>query len=145
MATMVSTDVSELTGEVRVAIMRLARRLRAERHSDQLTLGQWAALGTLQLHGAMTVGDLAGHERVRPPSMTRIVNSLVKSGHVIRQAHPDDGRQTVIQLTEHAHAELAADRDRRNEWLANRLRDLTVTERKALERAIPLLHRLASE
>src|SRR4249920_160216 len=73
------TERSEpgLAGALRISTMRLARRLRFERDPENdLTLSQLAVLGTLNRHGAMTIGDLAAHEKVRPPSMTRVVSCL---------------------------------------------------------------------
>jgi DNA-binding MarR family transcriptional regulator len=124
--------------------MRLARRLRVERGSDDLTLSQMAVLGTLDRHGASTVGELANIERVKPPSMTRIVNSLAEAGMVGRRPHETDGRQVVVDLTDEARAVLAEDRRRRDAWLALRLSELTADERELLGRAAPLLDRLAS-
>ncbi len=135
---------ADLTGALRLASMRLARRLRLERGSDDFTLSQMAVLGTLDRHGASTVGELAHIERVKPPSMTRIVNSLVESTMVTRRPHETDGRQVVVELTGAARAVLAEDRRRRNAWLAQRLAELTDDERELLGRAVPLLDRLAS-
>ena len=84
------------------------------------------------------------HERIQPPSMTRIVNSLVEGGFVGRRAHETDGRQVVVVLSERGRTTLLADRDRRDAWMAQRLCDLTPGERDTLRRAAPLLERLAS-
>ena len=101
--------------------MRLARRLRLERSSDDLSLNQLAALGTLNRCGELTVGELAGIEKVKPPSMTRTVNSLDEAGLVTRRPHPTDGRQVVVDLTPAARQVLEEDRRRRDAWLAQRL------------------------
>jgi len=124
--------------------MRLARRLRLERGSDDLTLSQLAVLGTLERHGESTVGELAHLERVKPPSMTRIVNSLVDAELVVRRPHQTDGRQVIVDLTDGARALLTEDRRRRNAWLALRLAELTDDDRDLLRRVAPLLDRLAS-
>lgn len=142
-ATLTDAD-TDLTGSLRLASMRLARRLRVERGSDDFTLSQLAVLGTLDRHGPSTIGELANIERVKPPSMTRIVNSLVESAMVTRRPHETDGRQVVVDLTDAARALLAEDRRRRNAWLARRLAELTDDERELLGRAAPLLDRLAS-
>ncbi|MEO8329684.1 MAG: MarR family transcriptional regulator, partial [Candidatus Nanopelagicales bacterium] len=62
-----------LASELRIAVMRLSRRLRAERVDLDLTITQLAALASLDRHGPMTPGMLASIERIRPPSMTRIL------------------------------------------------------------------------
>jgi DNA-binding MarR family transcriptional regulator len=134
-----------LASELRLSVMRLRRRLSNERHPDNpLSMGAMAVLGSLFRNGDTTIGELAAHERIQPPSMTRIVNSLVEGGFVGRRAHETDGRQVVVVLSERGRTTLLADRDRRDAWMAQRLRDLTPGERDTLRRAAPLLERLAS-
>ena len=88
-----------LASTLRIGVMRLARRLRVERSGDDLTLNQLAVLGTLRRYGALSVGELAGHENVKPPSMTRTVACLEEIGLVTRRPHATDGRQVVVDLT----------------------------------------------
>jgi len=124
--------------------MRLARRLRLERSDDAMSLNQLAVMGTLERHGRLTVGQLAAHEKVRPPSMTRTVACLQESGHVQRSPHETDGRQVVVELTEVGRARVLADRRRRDAWMAQRLKELTKAERDVLRAAAPILDRLAA-
>jgi DNA-binding MarR family transcriptional regulator len=141
---MARTDAG-LASELRLSVMRLRRRLSNERHPDNvLSMGAMAVLGCLSRNGDVTVGELAAHERIQPPSMTRIVNALEEGGYVVRRAHESDGRQVVVSLTEQGRTTLRADRARRDAWLACRLRDLTADERETLHRAAPLLERLAN-
>lgn len=133
----------ELASLLRLSVMRLARRLRAERQDLSLTLTQLATLATLERHGALTPRALAEHEKVQPPSMTRILAALEERGLVRRAPHPTDGRQQVVSITEESLAMLAEDRRRRDAWLAQRLGELTADERAALRAAAPLLERLA--
>ena len=135
---------TDLAGELRLGTMRLARRLRVECASDDLTLSQLAVLGSLEIHGESTVGELANLERVKPPSMTRIVNSLVEAGLVVRRPHDIDGRQVIVDLTDGARALLIENRRRRTAWLALRIAELTDDDRELLRRVAPLLDRLAS-
>jgi len=123
--------------------MRLARRLRAERGDHGLTLTQLACLATLHRHGAMTPSDLAAHEKVQPPSMTRTVNGLAERGLVQRTPDPNDGRQVVVSLTDAGADLLATDRAQREQWLAQRLTDLSADERETLASAAVILDRLA--
>ena len=61
---------------MRVSVMRLSRRLRTERADHGLSLTQIATLATLDRHGSLTPRELADHEQVQPPSMTRILAGL---------------------------------------------------------------------
>jgi len=122
--------------------MRLARRLRAERADHGLTLSQLSVLTGLQRHGSMTPGELAAHERVRPPSMTRTVAALVDLGLIERAPHPDDGRQVLLTLNEQGQVLLAADRAQREAWLARQLKELSVGDRRTLADAAVIMDRL---
>ena len=124
--------------------MRLARRLRNERSDSALTLTQLAALATLERHGAMTPGELAAHERVQPPSMTRVLAVLEDGGLVARAPHPTDGRQAVLSVADRGRELLRADRRRREEWLARRLGELPPADVAALRAAVDVLDRLGA-
>lgn len=138
-----TTTPAALASELRVPVMRLARRLRLERSSEDYTLNQLSAMAVLDREGDLTVGELAAIERVTPPSMTRTVNSLVDAGLAVRRPHDTDGRQVVVGLTDLARTVLAEDRRRRDQWLAQRLADLDPTDRELLARVAPLLDALA--
>jgi DNA-binding MarR family transcriptional regulator len=136
------TDTA-LASALRLSVMRLARRMRAERADTSLTLTQLAALATVERHGPLTPGELAAAERVQPPSMTRVVTSLQDAGLLQRAPHPTDGRQALLSVTADGAALLREDRRRREAWLARRLADLDPDERALLRAAVPLLDRLA--
>jgi DNA-binding MarR family transcriptional regulator len=138
-----SRSQAELASVLRVAVMRLARRLRSEREDDSLTLNQLSAIGTLAGHGRMTLGDLAAAEKVQPPSMTRIVTNLEERGLVLREPDAGDRRLVLVRLTDAGAELLAANRRRRDAWLNKQLRGLTPDEREALRRAVPVLEKLA--
>ena len=142
----VRTDAG-LAAELRTSVMRLRRRLAYQQHPDnELSLNQMAVLGCLfRTGGAMTVGELASAERVQPPSMTRTVNCLEQSGDVVRRPHETDGRQVVVQLSDQGRARVLADRDRRDAWLNQRLRELTPDQRATLRKAAPILEELAQK
>ena len=141
---MTSTRIGPaLSSELRIAVMRLARRLRQERATDTYTVSQLSALATLDRDGPLTLGALASAEKVQPPSMTRIVASLEQTGLVRRTPHPTDGRQILLRATPEGSKLLAADRKRRDAWLACRLAELTEAERATLHEAAEILGRVA--
>ena len=136
---------SGLAASLRISVARLHRRLRTEHAEDVgVSFGAVAVLGLLRREGDQTIGQLAAAERVRPPSMTRTVSCLEDAGLVERRAHPTDGRQVLISLTDKGQELLAAERRRRDAWLARRLRELTPDERAALRQAAPILERLSN-
>lgn len=133
-----------LASTLRLGVMRLARRMRAQRADTQLTLSQIAALSTLDRHGALSPGELAAHEKISPPSMTRLLGVLESGGLVLRTAHPTDRRQVTLSVSPEGHALLKEDRRRRDVWLAQRLKDLDAEEIAVLTRAAGILDKLAS-
>lgn len=136
---------AELASTLRIAVVRLARRIRAERDPElDLGLGALSVLGLLFRDGAQTIGSLAETERVRPPSMTRTVGCLEDRGLAVRRRGADDGRQVVVEISEEGLRVVEAERKRRDAWLALQLADLTAEERDLLRRASDLLGRLAT-
>lgn len=138
------TDVG-LASAMRLSVFRLVRRLRSERDPDnELSIGQLSVLGDLLREGEASVGELARRQMVQPPTMTRAVNDLEAAGYVTRRACEDDGRRALISISAKGAETLAADRKRRDAWLARELRNLTPEERDALRIAAPLIERLAN-
>ncbi|MCA0144650.1 MarR family winged helix-turn-helix transcriptional regulator [Blastococcus sp. LR1] len=137
-------DTAALSHELRLSVMRLSRRLRNQRVDTSVTLTQLAALSSLKRHGPMSPGELAAHERVQPPSMTRVVGALESAGLVSRTPHPTDGRQVVLDLTPSAEELLEAEARAREAWLAGRLQELTPEERAVLREAAGIMDALAS-
>jgi DNA-binding MarR family transcriptional regulator len=136
-------DSAGLAHDLRLAVMRLSRRLRNQRVDTSVTLTQLAALSTLKRHGAMSPGELAAHERVQPPSMTRVVGVLEEKGLVTRTPHATDGRQVVIELTPSADELLAAEARAREAWLTGQLDELSIEEQTMLRAAVSIIDKLA--
>jgi DNA-binding MarR family transcriptional regulator len=136
-------DTAALAHDLRLAVMRFSRRLRNQRVDTSVTLTHLAALSTLQRHGPMSPGELAAHERVQPPSMTRVVVALDGMGLVTRTPHPTDGRQVVIELTPAAETLLTEEARAREAWLSNQLHRLTPEQRAVLREAAVIMEELA--
>jgi DNA-binding MarR family transcriptional regulator len=141
------TDAALATA-MRISISRLARRLRVER----LGLGgtetvlsdiQLAALAALERHESMTPGELADHEKVQPPSMTRVIAVLEERGLVRREPHATDRRQVILTVTDEGRDLVQRVRRRREAWLAQRLQELTPSERQTLRAAAPILEKIS--
>src|ERR1700761_7959563 len=99
------TEAGLATG-LRISVSRLARRLRVERiglGETEAVLSdiQLAALAALERDGAMTPGELADHEKVQPPSMTRVIAVLEERALVMRAPHASDRRQVLLTVTDY--------------------------------------------
>jgi DNA-binding MarR family transcriptional regulator len=133
------------TQELRLAIQRLARRIRAMQADDEVTEGQRSVLFVLFNHGKQTLGSLSEHEHVRPPSMNRTINALVGLGLVTRVTAQDDARKVTLDLSDSGRAFVKETRRRRDAWFTKRLAALSVEQRRVLDAAAPILKELAEQ
>lgn len=136
--------VDLLPSQLRLAVMRLARRLRQEAGGD-ITLSQLSALATVERRGSVSLRELAEVERITPPSMTRISSCLEERGLVVRTVDAADRRVAHMTVTEDGRMLLERTRSRRDAFLAERLAALSSADRDALARALPILERLIQE
>lgn len=132
-----------LASRLRLAVVRLNRKLRAQRADQSVSLTQIAALSTLHKCGSLTPGKLAAKEGVQPPSMTRVIAALEEMGFVERAAHPTDGRQSIVSLTEAGTSFIEATISAREAWLDRKLAELDGDERAVLARAAEIIDRMA--
>lgn len=133
----------QLATLLRDAITRLNRRVRQARPVGDLTVAQLSALTSLELAGALSPRELADVERVRPPTVTKIVGKLEERGLVQRTPHPTDGRQVIISPTERGREVYAQFERARDTWLARRLSELAPDERETLRQAAVILQKVA--
>src|SRR6266851_1492631 len=147
MTTPQSRSDAGLATSLRISVSRLARRMRAERIAQglqpELSDTQLAALAALERNAAMTPSALAEHEKVQPPSITRVIGALEERGLIQRMPHPSDRRQVVLAVTDQGRDLVAQIRRLREAWLARRLRELSSDERATLTQALPILEKLS--
>lgn len=132
-----------LASRLRLSVVRLNRRLRAQRTGQDLSLTQLVTLSTLHKCGPMTPGQLAAKEGVQPPSMTRVIAALEEVGFVERNPHPTDGRQAIVAITDDGLDYVHATITMREAWLDRRLAELSGEERDVLSRAAEIIDRMA--
>jgi DNA-binding MarR family transcriptional regulator len=135
---------SGLPSQLRLAVMRLGRRLRQEAVGD-ITASQLSALSTVARRGPLSLGELSEIERIAPPSTTRIVGRLEERGLVVRTVDTADRRVARLAVSEDGQSVLNETRTRRDAYLALRLQAMTAVERETLMRALPLLERLTGD
>jgi DNA-binding MarR family transcriptional regulator len=141
--TMTPAEQARLAGDLRLACMRISRRVRYE-SGDALAPHQLSVLVRLD-ERPRTPRELAEAERVSAPSMTRTTAGLVERRLVSRTDDPTDGRSVILALTPAGRRVLRETRRRRDEWFAVRLAGLTDDERDLLARATEVLTRVAAE
>lgn len=139
-----TVDVTVLASRLRLAVTRLARRLR-QRADAGITPSQLVALASIEGAGRITVGELCQVEGVQPPTMTKTVAALVEAGFVARELDPADRRVVWLRITPAGARLLERSRSRKDQYLVRRLRGLTSEELATLERAADILDRLVAE
>src|SRR6266567_7792346 len=72
--------------------IHLLRRVRIEDSAMGIGPAQASALSVIVFSGPLTLNKLAEAEEVRPPTMSRVVEALVREGLVRREANRDDRR-----------------------------------------------------
>jgi DNA-binding MarR family transcriptional regulator len=140
----VTRDDPELAARLRVAVTRLARRLRQEGQSG-LTPSMASALVTVERHGPMTPSELAAAEGVQRPTATRVLASLEAAGMIVREPDPADGRSQRVRVSPAGARVLGRLRTRKTAFLARRLQRLDADEAATLARAADLMERLLEE
>ena len=88
------------------------------------------------------MNELAEAEQVRPPTMSRVVEALVREGLVRREANKDDRRSVTISSTDKGAKIIYEGRSRREKRLINLLSHLDDKEIKCLGRASRILSRI---
>jgi DNA-binding MarR family transcriptional regulator len=141
-------DASPQTGtsaaRLRMALVRLARTIR--RHGDPgLTATQISALATVEEFGPMRISALAAYESMGAPAATRVVASLEELRLFERRDDPQDGRASVVDLSDVGRATLANLWNERTIGLSSRLDRLSAKERATIDAALPALETLVRD
>jgi len=139
-----TAPLPEVASRLRLAVMRLSRRLR-QHASVGITQSQLSALATIVVEERITLSRLAEAERVQPPSITRVVDTLVSQGFATRTQSEEDRRVAWVAATDTGRALIETVRRQRDAYLAQRLRTFSPEDRVVLARAAVLLERLTED
>ncbi len=129
---------------LRLAVTRTARRLRQEASSD-LSPTAIAALASIERNAPVTPTRLAEIERVKKPTITRVINTLVEAGAISRDPDPEDGRSCRLNITAAGSERLAELRFKKSAYLARLLDSLPAEDVEVLDRAAQILERALTE
>ena len=129
---------------LRLAVMRLARRLRQQADAG-ITQSQLSALATVERLGPLPLRELAAAERVGASTLTRIVAALEDEGLLQRTSDPTDRRVALVSVTAAGSSALAQVRERGTRLLQERLANLEGDAAAALAAALPILEHLIAD
>jgi DNA-binding MarR family transcriptional regulator len=138
------SNSNETAARLRRAVTRLNRRLRNSSLSG-ISPAQASMLESIEKATNPSLGDLAVAEQMKPPSVTRVVQSMQESGLIIMTPDPDDRRCTRVQLSPLGRKEIAAIRRRKTEFLEKKLLALSESDQHKAQELADFLERLLEE
>jgi len=124
------------------AAIHLLRRLRVEDEALGISAPRLSVLSVLVFAGPKRIGELARVEQVEPPTISRLVDGLVRDELAVREPDPDDARAVRVRATPTGARTLRRGRARRVETLRTRLATLSPTELAALGEGVEVLERI---
>jgi DNA-binding MarR family transcriptional regulator len=139
-----SPPIADVAGHLRLVVARIARRLRQEAGAD-LSPSLISALASIDRRGPLTASELAAHERVQRPTVTRVLARLEELGLIERAPDPGDRRSSLISASAEGRTLLRRQRSRKDQYLARRLAALEPDELATMERAAAILERMLDE
>jgi DNA-binding MarR family transcriptional regulator len=140
-----SPEVTELSSQVRSAVVRLYRRLRSQLEFGELGETALTVLTRLDDEGPQTLTELSQAFQVAPASMSQTITRLTAAGYAARSPDPADGRRVLLAATESGRQLARASRARRHAWLQERVAALGPDDRATLARAAVLLSAIADD
>jgi len=141
---MENEQLEETAARLRRSVTRLNRRLRQNSLAD-VSPAQASMLATIEKLIKPTLGDLAKAEQIQPPSVTRLVQSLVDASLCTRTVDENDRRAQRVQLTVQGRKELQSIRRKKTVWLSSRLEALSTADQKKAAELATLLEKILGE
>ena len=135
-------EVGRVADRLHSAAIHLLRRLRVEDEALGISAPRLSLLSVLVFAGPKRIGELARIEQVEPPTMTKLVDGLVRDGLAMREPDPDDARAVRVRATPTGARTLRRGRARRVETLRTRLATLSPAELAALGEGVEVLERI---
>jgi DNA-binding MarR family transcriptional regulator len=130
-----------LADRLHSAAIHLLRLVRVQDAAAGIGPAQLSALSVMVFGGPLSLNQLARAEQVKPPTMSRVVDALVKAGLARRRDNPSDRRAVLLEATDKGTSLLRRGRDRRVKFLASYLARLSAAELRNLNRAVSALEK----
>jgi DNA-binding MarR family transcriptional regulator len=141
-ASEVAKNRLQVADAVHSSSLRLLRLLRLQDAASGIGPARLSALSVLVFAGPCSLKQLAGYEQVKPPTMSRIVEALRRSGLVKIEPAADDRRRMIIVPTPRGKQVMWAGRQRRVRYLAERLAACSPAELSSLKTSAAIIFRL---
>ncbi len=135
-------DRAALAGRLDSLAIHLLRRVRRGDDAAGLSAPRLSALSVVIYRGPISLTELAKAESVTAPTMTRLVQALVKAGLVEKSVDAADNRAVLLRATEAGRRTLDLARARRLAAIEELLSRLDHDDTISVERAVSILEPL---
>ena len=135
----------EVVRQLHSAALHLMRYVRTADTMLGVPPAQLSALSVIVFGGGKSLSELAQTEQVAAPTMSRIVDSLVKEGLVRREVDKDDRRSIIISTTEKGRKIMLQGRSNQEKQLLQLVEPLAKKEVELLEQASSILSKRLEE
>jgi len=139
------THTERLADRLHSIAIRLLRLVRVQDTASGIAPARLSALSVIVFGGPVSLRHLARAEQVKPPTMSRIVAGLKRSGLAKIETDSKDARRIRVTATAKGELLLQQARARRIRLLAETLSGLREPERDTLLRAAELMERVVGQ
>lgn len=124
------------------SLMRLLRTKFREKRVGDLSMAQFRTLAFVDAKHGASLSEAAGHIGVSLPSMSKLVDTLVKHKLLTRDAHGTDRRRICLALTATGKRELDEAYQHTESFFAGKFAELTEEERTQIAATMSTLKNL---
>jgi len=123
----------------------LKRNVNARVQHTGLSLARLRVLFQLAERPSIRIGELSQCVDVAPRTMTSTIEAMERDGLVTRRPDPNDGRATVVAITDAGRDSFAEGRRLHASVIADLFETLDGPQRRALAEALDRLHEAATD
>jgi DNA-binding MarR family transcriptional regulator len=137
-------NIRETAAALQLSVGLLKRRARETARDGELSSPEMSVLSRLDRNGPGTTAALARWEQITPQAMGATVAALETRALIARAPDPEDGRRSILTITEAGQRALRAGRNALTDLMTGALsRGFTPGEIEQLRVAAPLIERVA--
>ena len=137
-----NVTIEDIGRSLHSSAIHLLRRVRTQDEALGVGPAQLSALSVVVFAGPISLNDLAKAELVKPPTMSRIIDALVKEGLVKRDVNKTDRRAIVISATARGTSLMHEGRSRREQLLVELLKPLKKSDLECLKKSVEIISKI---
>jgi DNA-binding MarR family transcriptional regulator len=123
-------------------LMRLLRTKFREKRVGDLSMAQFRTLAFVDANQGASLSEVSGHIGLSLPSMSRLVDALVRRKLLTREMHGEDRRRICLALTGKGKSVLDEAYQHTQAFFAEKFAELTEQERTQIAGAMNVMKKL---